>query len=98
MIKAAPVLSLVIALGAIGSAHAADDRSILTYHGAPDRSGNFVVPALTGERARGTHLDKGFQAKLSGHLYAQPLFWREAGTSAGVLFAATESNQVQALD
>jgi outer membrane protein assembly factor BamB len=56
------------------------------------------VPALTGERARGTHLDKGFQAKLSGHLYAQPLFWREAGTSAGVLFAATETNEVQALD
>src|ERR1019366_9666070 len=98
MIKTAAVLALAIALGAIGSARAADDRSILTYHGAPDRSGNFVVPALTAERARGTHLVNGFQAKLSGHLYAQPLFWRDAGTSAGVLFAATESNEVQALD
>jgi hypothetical protein len=98
MIKAAPVLASAIALSVIGSACAADERSILTYHGAPDRSGNFVVPALTVERARGTHLDKGFQAKLSGHLYAQPLFWRDAGTSAGVLFAATESNEVQALD
>ncbi len=77
MINAALVLALAIALSAIGSACAADNRSILTYHGAPNRSGNFVVPALTVERARGTHLDSGFQAKLSGHLYAQPLYWRE---------------------
>jgi hypothetical protein len=98
MIKAALFLALAIALSAISSARAADDRSILTYHGAPNRRGNFVVPALTVERARGTHLDSGFQAKLSGHLYAQPLYWREAGASAGALFAATENNEVQALD
>src|SRR6266700_1021534 len=102
MTKTVPVLSLAIALmlalGAGGAARAADERSVLTYHGTPDRSGNFVVPALTAERARSTHFDNGFQAKLSGHLYAQPLFWREAGTGPGVLIAATESNQVQALD
>jgi hypothetical protein len=98
MIKAALLLALAIALSAISSARAADDRSILTYHGAPNRRGNFVVPALTVERARGTHLDSGFQAKLSGHLYAQPLYWREAGARAGALFAATENNEVQALD
>jgi hypothetical protein len=98
LIKAAPLLALAIALSAVGAARAADDTSILTYHNAPNRSGNFVVPALTVERARGTHLDSGFQAKLSGHLYAQPLYWREAGASAGALFAATENNEVQALD
>jgi putative pyrroloquinoline-quinone binding quinoprotein len=98
MMKAVPVLALAIALGALGTARAADGRSILTYHDTSDRSGNFVVPALTAERARAVNLDSGFQAKLSGHLYAQPLFWREAGTRSGVLFAATESNEVQALD
>jgi hypothetical protein len=49
MIKAVPVLAFAIALGAIGSARAADDRSNLTYHGAPDRSGNFVMPMLTAD-------------------------------------------------
>jgi hypothetical protein len=98
MIKAKVLLALVIALSAVGAARAADDRSILTYHGAPNRSGNFVVPALTVQRARSTHLDSGFQARLSSQLYAQPLYWREAGASAGVLFTATESNEVQALD
>src|SRR5437016_5267565 len=50
MTKAAPVLALAIALmlalGAGGAARAADERSVLTYHGGTDRSGNFVVPAL----------------------------------------------------
>jgi len=98
MINASLVLAFAIALSAIGLAHAADEGSILTYHGTPDRGGNFVMPVLTVERARGTHLDVGFQAKLSGHLYAQPLYWRETGASTGVLLAATESNEVQALD
>lgn len=98
MMISALVPALAIALSAIGSVRAADDRSILTYHGAPNRSGNFVVPALTVERARGTHLDGGFQAKLSGHLYAQPLYWRETAISAGIILAATENNEVQALD
>jgi hypothetical protein len=35
MIKAKLLLALVIALSAVGAARAADDRSILTYHGAP---------------------------------------------------------------
>jgi hypothetical protein len=95
MIKTATLVAFAIA---IGLAHAADDRSILTYHNAPNRSENFVVPALTVARARGTHLDGAFRAKLSGHLYAQLLYWRDAGASAGVLVAATESNEVQALD
>jgi hypothetical protein len=67
MIKAKPLLALVIALSAV-AARAADDRSILTYHGDPNRSGNFIVPALTVQRARGTHLDSGFQARLTGAL------------------------------
>jgi outer membrane protein assembly factor BamB len=94
MIRAIFVLALVLA--GIGAARAADDESILTYHAAPDRSGNFVVPTLTAERARGLRPDAGFQGKISGHLYAQPLFWRAAGK--GMLITATESNAVAALD
>src|SRR5580704_9886368 len=100
MMKPAALLALAIALpgialGASGAARAADERSVLAFHGAADRSGNFVVPGLTAERARGIRLDDGFQAKLAGHLYAQPLYWSDSGTGAGVLIAATESNAGQ---
>lgn len=96
--KAVTLAAFAMVMIAIGLARAADDRSILTYHNAPNRSGNFVVPALTVAWARSTHLDNAFQAKLSGHLYAQLLYWRGGGAGAGVLIAATESNEVQALD
>jgi outer membrane protein assembly factor BamB len=97
-ISALAIVLLANAAAFIGVARAADDGSVLTFHGGPDRSGNFIVPGLTAARARGLHLDNGFQAKLSGHLYAQPLFWRAPGTGAGMLLVATESNEVLALD
>src|SRR5215475_15275491 len=74
------------------------DNSILTYHAGPSRSGNFVVPALTWERARSLHLDEHFQAQVSGHIYAQPLYWQPAGSNAGMLLIATEDAAVYALD
>ena len=93
MVKAISALALVLAC--IGAARAADEKSILTYHNAPDRSGSYIVPRLTVARASGVHLDAGFQARLSGQLYAQPLYWRDQ--ASGLLIAATESNQVQAV-
>src|SRR5579864_8325102 len=76
----------------------ADERSVLTYHGHPDRSGNFIVPALTWERARTLRLDSGFVARLSGQVYAQPLYWHDPQSNSGTLLVATEENVVQALD
>src|SRR5689334_8538855 len=32
--------------------------NVLTYHGSPDRRGNFVVPGLTWQRAKSLHLDE----------------------------------------
>ena len=49
---------------------------MLTYHGSSDRSGKFMVPALSWERARSVHLDPSFQPRFTGHLYAQPLYWQ----------------------
>jgi outer membrane protein assembly factor BamB len=95
---AASVLALILVVGGSGPAVAAEDRSVLAFHANADRSGMFVVPGLTAARARGVHLDPGFQGKLSGHLYAQPLFWRARPDDAGMLIAATESNEVTALD
>jgi hypothetical protein len=70
----------------------------LTYHGNPDRSGNFVVPSLSWERARNAHLDPSFHPRIAGHLYAQPLYWRPPGAAAGQLLVATEDNNVSAID
>lgn len=44
--------------------------SVLTYHGVAVRSGHFIVPGLTQERARSIHLDTAFRAELSGRVYA----------------------------
>jgi outer membrane protein assembly factor BamB len=44
------------------------------------------------------HLDQSFHARFSGHVYAQPLYWRPAGSGAGMLLVATEDNTIHALD
>jgi len=86
---------LILGMSITGTAHG---QSVLTYHGNADRSGNFVVPALTWERARNIHLDPSFHPRIAGHLYAQPLYWQAPGSVAGQLLVATEDNDVQAID
>jgi PQQ enzyme repeat len=76
----------------------AQDKSVLTYHGDVARSGAFVVPGLTWERARALRLDTGFQASFPGHVYAQPLYWRGSGLGPALLIVATEDDRVHALD
>jgi hypothetical protein len=70
----------------------------LTYHGDNGRSGHYVVPALSWEKARSLQLDRPFNARVAGALYAQPLYWRAPGATTGMLFVATENNVVQAFD
>jgi hypothetical protein len=72
--------------------------NVLTYHGSPDRKGNFVVPGLTWQRAKSLHMDEKFHARVAGNVYAQPLHWRAPGASSGMLLVATEENNVHALD
>jgi outer membrane protein assembly factor BamB len=72
--------------------------SVLTYNASQDRSGNFVVPALSWERARSLHIDENFRAHIRGNVYAQPLYWYRNGMQSGLLLIATEDNTVYALD
>jgi hypothetical protein len=93
------LLCLIAVAGMCWPFHgAADERPVLTYHARPDRSGNFIAPALTWERARALRLDTGFRARLSGQVYAQPLYWHDPQAGSGLLLVATENNVVQALD
>ena len=39
-------------------------RRYTAYHDHPDRSGNFIVPSLTWDRARALHLDEGFRPQI----------------------------------
>ena len=73
-------------------------QSVLTYHGDAHRSGNFVIPSLSWERARNVRFDPAFHARFAGHLYAQPLFWQPPGSGFGMLIVATEDNTVHAID
>jgi outer membrane protein assembly factor BamB len=92
---AAAVALLAVALP---SAAGAEDRGVLNYHNDAARSGHFVVPGLGWERARALHLDRGFDARVAGHLYAQPLYWRAPGANAAMVLTASEDDVVQAFD
>lgn len=96
-------MRIVMFAGALAAALAASvpaaaDSLILTYHNAPDRSGMYVMPGLTYERARNLHPDTSFNAVYQGDVYAQPLLWRDPKTGAGELIVATEENKVYAFD
>ncbi|HLH12475.1 MAG TPA: PQQ-binding-like beta-propeller repeat protein [Methylovirgula sp.] len=90
-----PVLVAAVLMAVTCSTHA---TPVLSYHGGPERSGHFVVPNLTWDRARSLHFDPAFHAEISGQLYAQPLYWHEPGSEAALLIAVTENNIVYALD
>jgi len=93
---------LVIAALQIGIAAAAGPdapaQSVLTYQGGMNRSGNYVMPGLTLERAHGMHPDPAFDGRIEGHIYAQPLFWQSPKTGRQLLLVATENDVVYALD
>jgi outer membrane protein assembly factor BamB len=74
------------------------DRTVAFYHGAPDRTGNFMVPNLNWHTAASVHRAQEFDGKVEGHIYAQPLYWRPPGAESGLIIAATESDLIYALD
>ncbi len=85
-------------LAALAGATPAPAQSVVTYHNAPDRSGDFKVPGLTFAAAAKLHPDAGFRAAISGNVYAQPLYWQQGAGKPALLIVATESNAVYALN
>jgi len=69
------VVAVAVLAGALASAAFAQERGVLTHHNDAARSGHFVVPGLTWDKARALRPDTGFAPRVSGHLYAQPLTW-----------------------
>ncbi len=96
--RALATLCLVAVATSIPSRARAQDRSVTTYHGDAARSGHYVVPDLTWDRARAMHRDPRFHGVIAGHVYAQPLYWRPSASGPGLLIVATEDDDVYALD
>ena len=72
--------------------------NVTAYHNGIGRHGGYVVPGLTTTAAATMHLDKHFNAPISGNIYAQPLYWRPSTVKPGEVIVATESDTVEALD
>jgi outer membrane protein assembly factor BamB len=94
---AASLIGAVLTVATLQSAQA-QPKDVLTYHGDQNRSGNFVVSGLTADKARLAHLDQTFDARVAGHLYAQPLYWHVPGSNDAMLLVASEDDIVQAFD
>src|SRR5271170_8185635 len=92
------VALLVGIAAAAGPEALPQSQSVLTYHGSMSRSGSYVMPGLTLERAHGMHPDPAFDGRIEGHIYAQPLFWQSPKTGRQLLLVATENDVVYALD
>ena len=73
-------------------------QSILTYHNDGARSGRYVMPRLTWQRAGAMHLDPDFDARIEGRIYAQPLFWHDRQSDRKLVIVATEDDVVYGLD
>jgi outer membrane protein assembly factor BamB len=73
-------------------------ESVVTYHNSNQRDGAYAIPDLTLAAAANLHRDTKFDGTISGHVYAQPLFWKPKGAKRGLVIVATESNTVYALN
>jgi hypothetical protein len=90
--------SLATLLLAGSATLSAADDSVVTYHNGIHRQGAYTIPTLTLTAAADMQRDAKFKANINGHVYAQPLYWDPKGAKHGLVIAATESNNVYALD
>lgn len=81
----------------IGLCASAAAQNVVTYHNSSARTGAYRVPGLTTAAAASITRNTAFSPVLTGHVYAQPLYWKPKG-GAAELIVATESNIVYALN
>ena len=91
-------LAFVFFFGVAPYLSAAANDSVTTYHNGNHRHGAYAVPSLTLSAAANMQRDPKFKPSISGHVYAQPLYWKAADAKRGLVLVATESNDVYALD
>jgi hypothetical protein len=92
------ILALGIIFLAVHVAFAAGGGLTQAYDGGLDRSGRYVVPGLTWQRAAQAHMDHSFEGRVEGQIVAQPLYWRAPGSPHGLVIVATEADIMYGLD
>ena len=68
------------------------------HHNHDSRDGLYVDPAFTPAAAAGLKRDLAFDGRISGNVYAQPLYIEGGPGGKAMIIAVTESNNVYALD
>jgi len=71
---------------------------VLQHHNQNSRDGLYVDPLFTRAAARTIHRDSNFHAPLSGPMWAQPLYVTSGPGGTPAVIAATDQNDVSALD
>jgi outer membrane protein assembly factor BamB len=71
--------------------------NVTQHHNHDSRDGLYVDPVFTQSNATDLTRDMGFNGTIVGNVYAQPLYV-EGGPNGPMVIAATESNNVYALD
>jgi outer membrane protein assembly factor BamB len=101
--------AIVIGLGILGvaasrallpqapAAPAGTSVNVTQHHNNLSRDGLYIDPAFTTAAAANLTRDLGFNGTIVGNVYTQPLYV-EGGPSGPVVIAATESNNVYALN
>src|SRR5262252_2736459 len=71
---------------------------VLQHHNHDSRDGSYVDPLFTRAAARTIHRDPNFHAPLRGPMWAQPLYVSNGPSGSPALIAATDQNEVLALE
>ena len=93
-----PILSLVVAALWSGVAPTGAQVNVTQHHNHDSRDGLYVDPAFTQSAASNLTRDLGFNGTIAGNVYAQPLYIDDGPGGRPTIIAATESNNVYALD
>src|ERR1051325_12121843 len=72
--------------------------NVVQHHNHATRDGLYIDPAFTSTAAAGLLRDLGFDGKIQGNVYAQPLYIEDSPDGRPRLIVVTESNHVYALD
>ena len=72
--------------------------NVTQHHNNPSRDGLFIDPAFTPLAAANLARDVNFDGTIVGNVYAQPLYVEGGPDNRAKVIAATESNNVYALD
>jgi hypothetical protein len=93
-----PIISLVLAALCVGVFSTQAQVNVTQYHNHDSRNGLYVDPTFTQSAARDLTRDLGFNGTIAGNVYAQPLYIDDGPGGRPTIIAATESNNVYALD